>query len=38
MAFLIVTLFTLTGMLKLMPFPSAAVHHELVIIVNDYVC
>ena len=37
--FLLVILFTLTGMLKLMPFPSADVHHELVI-VNDsvYVC
>ena len=34
--FLLVILFTLTGMLKLMPFPSADVHRELVI-VNDSV-
>ena len=36
--FLVVTLFTLTGMLKLMPFPSADVHRELVIIVNACMC
>lgn len=29
-AFLVVSLFTLTGTLKLMPFPSASIHYELV--------
>ena len=36
MTFLVVSLFTLTGTLKLMPFPSASIHYELVSLITRF--